>query len=95
MQKFKLSFLVIALLLISNVSNSQWFWQNPLPQGNDIRAIHFVKQSNVGYMATVAGTFLNTADYGLSWKQINISVSVPWYSIFFVIELIGFAGGDK
>jgi len=92
--KLKLSFLIVALLLVTNISNSQWFWQNPLPQGNDIRAIHFVKQSSVGYMATVAGTFLKTTDYGLNWKQLNTSVSVPLYSIFFVNESTGFAGGD-
>ena len=43
-----------------------WFWQNPLPQANTLRAVDFVN-ATTGTAVGVAGTILRTTDGGSSW----------------------------
>ena len=51
--------LVFAFLItISFQINAQWFWQNPLPQGNNLNAVEFV-DANTAWAVGDAGTILN------------------------------------
>src|SRR5687768_7172828 len=45
-----------------------WRWQNPLPQGNDLRSVSFVGEA-VGWAVGDAGTVMATADGGATWAQ--------------------------
>ena len=45
---------------------SGWFWQNPVPQGNTLRAVHFVN-ATTGTAVGDLGTILRTTDGGSSW----------------------------
>src|SRR4051794_41560493 len=47
------------------VSQSGWFWGNPGPQGNTLRAIDFL--SGRGFAIGDAGTALRTDDGGATW----------------------------
>src|SRR4051794_41218071 len=47
------------------VSQSGWFWGNPTPQGNTLRALDFL--SGRGYAIGDAGTALRTDDGGATW----------------------------
>ncbi|MGH7457376.1 MAG: hypothetical protein ACRENG_38860, partial [bacterium] len=47
-----------------------WYWQNPLPQGNTLRAVHFIN-TNIGTAVGRCGTVLHTADGGRIWTKQN------------------------
>src|ERR1044071_2099062 len=47
-------------------ASSQWFWQNPLPQGNNLRGASFV-DANTGTVVGDYGTIVRTTDGGNSW----------------------------
>src|SRR5215208_7438432 len=48
------------------VASSQWHWQNPLPQGNNLRGASFV-DVNTGTVVGEYGTIVRTTDGGNSW----------------------------
>jgi photosystem II stability/assembly factor-like uncharacterized protein len=51
------------------VGSSGWQWGNPVPQGNNLRAMSFAGAS--GYAAGDFGTLLHTADGGSSWAGLR------------------------
>src|ERR1700752_3006535 len=44
----------------------RWQWQNPLPQGNNLRGASFV-DANTGTVVGENGTIVRTSDGGASW----------------------------
>src|SRR5438874_5907332 len=50
----------------SGASGSQWHWQNPLPQGNNLRGASFV-DANTGTVVGENGTIVRTTDGGNTW----------------------------
>src|SRR4051812_25230015 len=57
------------------VSQSGWFWGNPTPQGNTLRAVDFL--SGRGYAIGDAGTALRTDDGGATWAGLPTGTSAP------------------
>ena len=51
---------------LSDAASSQWHWQNPLPQGNNLRGASFVDAST-GTVVGEYGTIVRTTDGGNSW----------------------------
>ncbi|MEI8080698.1 MAG: YCF48-related protein, partial [Actinomycetes bacterium] len=47
-------------------TDRNWLWQNPLPQGNDLRSASWYSNS-VGWAVGVTGTVLKTNDGGATW----------------------------
>lgn len=93
MQKLKLSFLVIALLFISNISYSQWFQQN---SGTNLVLwdIYFIN-SSTGFAVGDSAIIIKTTNGGTNW----FTVKPPGYGELFTIKFInantGWAGGGK
>jgi photosystem II stability/assembly factor-like uncharacterized protein len=56
-----------------SVGHSGWFWGNPLPQGNTIRALDFA--GGRGYAAGEFGTLLRTDDGGATWSGIPTGIT--------------------
>jgi hypothetical protein len=55
----KIILVVIINLILSSYTLSQWFWQNPLPQGNHLMDCCFVDENNitaVGFFETITRT---------------------------------------
>ena len=50
----------------TDAPSSQWHWQNPLPQGNNLRGASFV-DANTGTVVGEYGTIVRTTDGGNSW----------------------------
>ena len=47
---------LLLFFVLSHAVNAQWFWQNPLPQGNTLSGVDFIDSSNgwlVGYYGTI------------------------------------------
>ena len=74
MRTLKISLLVF-ILSITISAQQEWFWQNPLPQGNTLHSVQLVS-ANVGWALGDGGTILKTTDGGLSW--ISQSISEPY-----------------
>jgi photosystem II stability/assembly factor-like uncharacterized protein len=53
--------IIIATMYSSAFSQSGWFWQNPLPQGNSLQSVHFI-DNETGWTVGNAGTVLKTID---------------------------------
>jgi len=76
------------LILTGNLfSQSGWFWQNPLPQGNELLAGTFA--NSIFYAAGVNGTFVKTSDNGITWDILPLSLGSYLRSTFFINDLKG------
>ena len=78
-------FLVFCFSILFFAANSQWVWQNRLPQGNPLAAVRFADATTVyavggGYLN---GTILKSTDAGATWNIILSGVSDGLSSIFF------------
>jgi hypothetical protein len=51
------------LFLLPEVGQADWFWQNPLPQGNPFWEAYF-HENNAGYAVGRIGTIIKNADGG-------------------------------
>src|SRR3981081_2461988 len=49
-------------------AESGWFWQNPLPQGNNLRAVAILDKSTIVAVGGF-GTILRTSDGGATWVR--------------------------
>src|SRR5947208_16010443 len=57
---------------------SPWHWQNPLPQGNNLRGASFV-DANTGTVVGEYGTIVRTTDGGNSWTiQVSGTTQNLW-----------------
>ena len=89
----------VALLILFftiNFSNlyAQWFWQNPLPQGNTLNSVDFVN-SEVGWAVGDDGTILKTTNGGIDWMLQHSGLSTRLISVHFVDTFTGIAVGDE
>ena len=57
MKKIGFVFRFVLFFSVSFPINAQWFWQNPLPQGNDLYSVDFI-DSNFGWIVGYYGTIL-------------------------------------
>ena len=75
------------------VSQSGWFWGNPTPQGNTLRALEFL--SGRGYAVGDAGTALRTDDGGATWAGLATGTSADLARLQVVTpDVLVVQGGD-
>ncbi|HEY7751848.1 MAG TPA: hypothetical protein VH917_06100, partial [Ignavibacteriaceae bacterium] len=63
--------LLFNLALIESI-HAQWFWQNPLPQGNNLNTVYFIND-DTGFVAGLNGAMLKTTNGGEDWSCQNLS----------------------
>ena len=86
------AFLFTGVLICFNVSNAQWFWQNPLPTGNDLFGVSFTDASN-GTVTGFNGTILRTTNGGVDWIPQTSGVTVFLRNVSFTDANTGTAVG--
>ena len=90
--------LVICFILFPKTiiysQNSNWNWQNPLPQGNNLNSVKFIGL-NTGYAVGNVGTILKTIDRGNNWIIQNSGILNAINSVYFIDENIGYAVSDS
>lgn len=86
--------LIIILMLCSIMGYTQYFWLNPLPQGNSLNSVCFVNE-NMGYAVGNYGTVLITNDAGKNWSCLIMNTVQNLNDIYFVDENLGFAVGNS
>src|SRR5688572_6556069 len=94
MNKFYLKILLLVVLTSSSYSQSGWFWQNPLPQGNDLQSVKFIN-SETGFCAGSLGTVIKTTNFGMNWVFINEYEQVIYRSIYPLNKDTIFICGDS
>ncbi len=74
--------LLIILMLLPLFTKAQLTWQNPLPQGNTLTAVHFVN-SNVGTAVGKFGTIMHTTDGGNTWTVQESGTTRDFNGVYF------------
>src|SRR5258707_9438478 len=97
--QMKLAFSITASLIglgaiasSASWAQSGWFWQNPLPQGNPLRAVSFV-DANTGTAVGDYGTILRTTDGGATWTLQTSGTTGGLSAVSFVQANTGTAVG--
>ncbi|NTW23206.1 MAG: T9SS type A sorting domain-containing protein [Lentimicrobium sp.] len=79
--------------LTASSQQSDWIWQNPLPQGNDLYQVNIIDQ-NLTYAVGNGGTVMKSADGGYSWDILNTGTTKNLRQADFLQNgLTGFAIG--
>jgi photosystem II stability/assembly factor-like uncharacterized protein len=75
---------------------SGWFWQNPLPQGNDLYGAFFITTSNIVAVGS-GGTIIQSTDGGSHWSISSIvkTIHVTFRSVYFTSATNGWVVGDS
>ncbi len=80
---FSFCTLILSLIFISNsFAQEGWFWQNPLPQGNNLTDVCFVDE-NTGYVLGENLTFMKTTDGGDIWTYVTVPTNRTINGIYF------------
>ena len=87
---------IFSFLLILSATNiftqSGWFWQNPLPQGNTLTSFKFI--NTTGIAVGWSGIILKTTNSGVSWVNLQHDNSY-YYDSFWLSENVGFIVGGS
>ena len=87
----KTSFLFLSLFIIADL-HAQWFWQNPLSQGQTLKDV-YVFDENTAIAVGEAGTIIKTTDKGISWISLTSGTSSDLNSVYFVDSDTGWVVG--
>jgi photosystem II stability/assembly factor-like uncharacterized protein len=87
----KLYILLFALFMV-NGAIGQWFWQNPLPQGNLLSSVFFT-DANTGYAVGYDGTILKTTNGGTDWTAQSSGTTKWLHLVYFTDANTGYAVG--
>src|SRR5690349_19242204 len=83
-----LLFSLSLILILTAAASAQlrtgagWAWQNPLPQGNPLNAIHFAKDKLSGFAVGNDNTILRTQDGGFTWQRQSLPLDLTISSVY-------------
>ena len=95
MKYLKLSILIFGIFN-SYICSAQsgWFWQNPLPQGNDINAVKYI-DTNLVLAIGVKGTILKSNNGGINWIVIYNDIESKLNNMFVLRSNFIIVVGDE
>lgn len=79
---------IVIVILFYYLLPAQWFWQNPLPQGNSLQSVSFISK-NVGWAVGVLGSIIKTTDGGKNWQLQKCGVPNYLFSVSFADSING------
>src|SRR5208283_5361363 len=88
----KKSIFLLCFSFLSFFAYPQWYWQNPLPQGNSLNSVFFT-DSNNGCAAGDFGTIIKTIDGGTTWTIYYSGNPNGLNSIYFTDNNTGYIAG--
>ena len=74
--------IVFAASTFAQRGGQGWVWQNPLPQGNPLNAIHFAKDKLSGFAVGADNTVLRTQDGGFTWQRQALPLDLTLSSVY-------------
>ncbi len=81
-------------LFLTQICFAQWFWENPLPAGNDLNDV-FMFDSSFGIAVGTFGTILKTSDGGENWTLIPTGRTDEFKGVFLISSTEGFVTGSS
>jgi len=84
-----LIFFYILLLPSDIFPQSQWYWSNPLPQGNQLNSLCFI-DNNTAYSVGLGGSLIKTLDAGENWRVVKFNNCVELRTVNFINSNTGF-----
>jgi len=75
--------LLVILTLMVGTLEAEWYWQNPVPQGNLLMSVDFIDGLQ-GWAVGYCGTILKTDDGGASWHLIRRGADEHYMKIKFI-----------
>ncbi|MFA5404040.1 MAG: YCF48-related protein [Ignavibacteria bacterium] len=75
-----------------HIGISQWFWQNPKPQGNHLYSVSFAN-SQTGWAVGLCGMIIKSIDGGVNWATQMTPVWSKLNSVYFSDAQTGWAVG--
>jgi len=94
MKKLVLVFILHLILSLNIFTQQGWFWQNPYPQGNDLRGVDFVTESTI-WAVGGHGTIIKSTNGGISWENIYLNLSMELLSLSFSDAYHGSVVGEN
>jgi photosystem II stability/assembly factor-like uncharacterized protein len=95
----KVIYSLISLALIPGLASfdalaqhSDWYWLEPLPQGNGLKAVYFLDNSK-GYAVGMAGTIIKSIDGGNNWQVVNSGSTELLRAVHFPSASTGYVVG--
>ncbi|MBS3956840.1 MAG: fibronectin type III domain-containing protein [Clostridiales bacterium] len=82
----------LAYLSTGPTGDRGWYWQNPIPQGNELRAIDFIG-ANKGFAVGANGTVLKTDTAGVVWEALDSGVTTLLSGVEFTDANTGWVVG--
>jgi photosystem II stability/assembly factor-like uncharacterized protein len=92
MKKIIVTFILISFLLSTSYSQSGWFWQNPLPQGNILECVQYLP-GGIAYSVGRVGIVLKSTNDGLNWTILNYPSRQNLKCVFFLNPNTGWVSG--
>ncbi len=92
--KVVLCVLFTSLTVLTSFSQIDWEFQNPLPQGNDLRSVSFCDENN-GWAAGLAGALLHTTNGGTTWALQDISGRYHFWGVACLSTTTAVAVGES
>jgi len=71
LRAFVLSLGIAAAWPMATSAQSEWFWQNPYPQGNDLRAVAILDPMTIVALGDL-GALVRTTDGGDTWQAVTL-----------------------
>ncbi len=94
MNKIKIFIFILCFLITGKCySQTGWFWQNPLPQGNSLNSVKFIN-TTTGWAVGFFGTILRTTNGGTNWISQSSGITNYLDSVFFTDANTGTAVGS-
>jgi photosystem II stability/assembly factor-like uncharacterized protein len=94
MKNLKVILLINSIAVSLLYARTNWIWQNPVPNGNNLEKIRFVNNEN-GWIVGASGTILHTQDGGEHWQQQFSGTIQNLYDACFIDKYIGWVVGDS
>ena len=96
MKKCYFAFLLVIIIATAGMSQEYWYWQNPIPQGNELNDIWMFSSSVILAVGDI-GTVIKTTDGGQNWSVTHYcgGITSDLYAIFFIDQDIGWAAGEQ
>ncbi|MEI7726670.1 MAG: YCF48-related protein [Bacteroidota bacterium] len=85
--------MIVLLFFVAFTARSQWFWQNPKPQGNTLLSTCFINE-NEGWACGSNGTIIHTVNGGNTWTTQCSNILANLNTVFFIDPMNGWIVGS-
>ena len=96
MKRAFIAFMICFMCIMQVSAQNDWFWQNPIPQGNALFDIQIIDTETVVAVGG-SGTVIKTTNNGTTWTQVHHTGEVleDLRALSFINTQIGYCAGSN